>query len=339
MSEKSQDQEISLIDLFAVLWRHKKMILAVVITAIVGVLAFSLLSRQMPPEISPLPNVYKPQALMLINEQSSQGGGSGLSSMLNNSGGSLSSLAGLIGINAAGQTYSQLAVYLTTTNTMLDAVTDEFDLITRYKIKKFPRAASRKKLKKLLLAEFDDKSGVLSVSFTDRDPEFAQRVVNFSAAYLERRFNELGVDKNKIEKDNLEVNVANTFAEIQKLEEEGRRLEQSLGSGYTAGHLPSVTLELNRITLELEAQKQVYTQLKIQYEILKVTMASEKPVFQILELAETPDQKSGPGRGLICIIVTFGAAFFACFLAFFLNAVDDIKKDPAAMAKLRGDGE
>jgi uncharacterized protein involved in exopolysaccharide biosynthesis len=338
MSEKSQDQEISLIDLFAVLWRHKKMIVTIVIIAMIGVVVFSLVSLMLPSEISPLPNVYKPQALMLINDQSSQGGGSGLSSMLNNSG-SLSSLAGLIGINAAGQTYSQLAVYLTTTNTMLDAVTDEFDLITRYKIKKFPRAASRKKLKKLLLAEFDDTSGVLSVAFTDRDPEFAQRVVNFSAAYLERRFNELGIDKNKIEKENLEANITNTFAEIQKLEEEGHRLEQSLGSGYTAGRLPSVTLELNRITLELDAQRQVYTQLKIQYELIKVTMASEKPVFQVLELAETPDQKSGPSRGLICIIVSAGAAFLAFFIAFVRNAVSDIKKDPAAMAKLRGDGE
>jgi uncharacterized protein involved in exopolysaccharide biosynthesis len=66
-------------------------------------------------------------------------------------------------------------------------------------------------------------------------------------------------------------------------------------------------------------------------------MASEKPVFQVLEMAEVPDQKSGPGRGMICIIVTFAAAFFAVFLAFALNAVANIKKDPEAMAKLRGE--
>jgi hypothetical protein len=37
--------------------------------------------------------------------------------------------------------------------------------------------------------------------------------------------------------------------------------------------------------------------------------------------------------------VSAGAAFLAFFLAFARNAVSDIKKDPAAMAKLRGDGE
>jgi uncharacterized protein involved in exopolysaccharide biosynthesis len=66
-------------------------------------------------------------------------------------------------------------------------------------------------------------------------------------------------------------------------------------------------------------------------------MASEKPVFQVLELAEVPDQKSGPSRGLICVIVTFAAGFFSVFLAFVLNAISNIKKDPEAMAKLRGE--
>ena len=91
--------------------------------------------------------------------------------------------------------------------------------------------------------------------------------------------------------------------------------------------------------MELGAQRQVYTQLKVQYELLKVNMASEKPVFQILEMAEVPDMKSGPSRGMLCIIVVFAAGFFAVFLAFAMNAVSNIKNDPDAMAKLRGKSE
>jgi uncharacterized protein involved in exopolysaccharide biosynthesis len=92
----------------------------------------------------------------------------------------------------------------------------------------------------------------------------------------------------------------------------------------------------NRIALELDAQQKVYSQLKVQYELLKISMASEKPAFQVLELAEVPDMKSGPRRGMLCIIVTFAAAFFSLFLAFALNAVSNIKNDPEAMGKLRG---
>jgi len=326
------DDEVSLVDLFAVLWRRKKMILAITLTAAAGVVLLSVISLALPPEISPLPNLYTPKSLMLINDKSSSAS-SNLSSVINNMGG----LASLMGVNAsATATTSELAMYLVTTNSFLDSVVDRFNLIERFEIKKYPRANSRKELKKILLAEYDELSGVLSISYTDIDPVFARDVVNYSTTLLGQRFDDLGLDKNKIEKENLEINIANTFQQIMNLEEESRRLAQSTASGLSYGMFPAITIDLNRIQLELEAQKQVYTQLLVQYELLKVTMSSESPVFQIFEMAEAPDQKSKPGRGLICIIVTFAAGFLSVFLAFALNAVSNIKKDPQAMAKFRG---
>jgi uncharacterized protein involved in exopolysaccharide biosynthesis len=251
----------------------------------------------------------------------------------------LGGLAGMAGVST-GSTFSDLAIYLLATNNFMDKVVDHFDLLVRWKIvvegkdpPKSPRADSRKALKKVLIAESDEKSGVLSISFTDREPEFAQSVVNFCVKELEGRFLEMGVDKNHLEKINLETNLANTYKEIQSLEQESQRLARSVSNG---GFVPSITMELNRLEMELGAQRQVYSQLRIQYEMLKVTMASEKPVFQVLELAEVPDLKSGPSRGLICVIVTFAAGFLAVFIAFVMNAVANIKKDPEAMAKLQG---
>ncbi|AEF85967.1 chain length determinant protein [Treponema primitia ZAS-2] len=329
--EKNIDySEISLIDLFAVLWHRKIIIIAITIIAIIGTVTFSIISIILPPETSPLPNQYTPTALMLINNSSSSN--SGMASMLNSSG--LGGLAGLAGVST-GSSFSDLAIYLVSTNSFLDAVVDEFGLIVRYKIEKFPRTESRKVLKKHLTASSEEKSGVFSFSFEDYDPVLAQKVVNFCMHYLESWFNELGIDKNKLERENLERNIENTFREIQNLEQESQKLGMSVTSGGAAS-IPSIALEQRRIALELGAQQQVYTQLKVQYELLKVTMASEKPVFQILEMAEIPDQKSGPGRGMICVIVTFAAGFFSVFLAFSLNAIDNVKKDPEAMAKLRG---
>jgi uncharacterized protein involved in exopolysaccharide biosynthesis len=332
MSEenKKQDDEISLIDLFAVLWQRKRMIITITVIAAVGIVLFSILSLVLPPEYSPLPNKYTPSALMLIDNKSSRGGVS--SSMLGNMGG-LASLAGVsLPVNA---TFSDLAVFIVGTNSLLDSVVDKFDLVTRYKIKKYPRALSRKALKKILKASYDEKSGVLSISFTDIDPVFARDVVNYCAAYLEKRFDELGLDKSKIEKENLELNLDNTYEDILRLEDDSRRLEQSVSSASIYGSIPAITTDLNRISLELGAKRQIYTQLRVQYELLRVNMASEKPVFQILEMAEAPDMKSKPGRGMLCIIVTFAAGFFAVFLAFALNAVSNIKNDPEAMAKMK----
>jgi uncharacterized protein involved in exopolysaccharide biosynthesis len=338
LNKDNADDEISLIDLFAVLLQRKKMIIKITVGAAVAVLIFAILSIVLPADISPLPNKYTPSALMLINDSSSSGGG--MASMLNASG--LGGLAGLAGVSVgSGSTFSDLAIYLLGTNNFLDKVVDRFDLLVRWKIvvegkkpPKSPRADSRKELKKILVATSDEKSGVLSVSFTDIEPEFAQTVVNFCVKELEQRFFEMGLDKNQLEKVNLETNLANTYKEIQNLEVESQRLARSVSSG--GGDVPSITMELNRLEMELGAQRQVYTQLRIQYELLKVTMASEKPVFQVLELAEVPDQKSGPSRGMICVIVTFAAGFLAVFLAFVLNAIANIKKDPEAMAKLQG---
>jgi uncharacterized protein involved in exopolysaccharide biosynthesis len=329
-----EDDEINPIDLFAVLLQRRKMIITITLIVAIVVVVFSIISLKLPPEKSFLPNKYTPKALMLIDNRASSGGG--LSSMLNSSG--LAGLASLAGMtSSSASTYSQLAEYLVRTNSMLDSVVDRFDLIKRYKIKEYPRASSRKKLKKYLKAEYDTKSGVFGIGFTDIDPVFAKDVVDYCTAYLENRFDELGLDKNKIEKENLEINIANTFQEIRQLEAESRDLERSVSSA--PGMLPAITMDINRIELELTAQREVYTQLKVQYELLKVNMASEKPVFQILEMAEVPDQKSRPSRGKLCIIITFAAGCFAIFLAFALNAVSKIKNDPEAMAKLRGKSE
>jgi uncharacterized protein involved in exopolysaccharide biosynthesis len=328
--DENTTDEISLIDLFVVLWHWKFMIIGITLLAAIGAVVFSVISLKLPPETSPLPNLYTPRALMLIDNKSS---GGSLSSMMGGMGG----LASLAGVSLPiSSSFSSLAVFLTGTNSFLDSIVDEFDLIARYKIETSPRASSRNMIKGSLGASYNEKSGVLTISFTDKNPVFARDVVNYSIAYLEGRFDELGLDKNKIELENLEINLANTYEEILQLEDESRRLEQSVNSISAFGRPPVITTDLNRISLELGAKRQIYTQLKVQYELLKINMASEKPVFQILETAEVPDMKSKPGRGMLCIIVTFAAAFFAVFLAFVLNAVANIKNDPQAMAKLRG---
>lgn len=335
MTPAADDDEISLIDLFAVLLRYKVMIIVLTVLAAVGAVVFSIISLVLPPEKSPLPNQFTPKAHMLIKESSS---GGGLSSALASS--ALGSLAGLSGMTG-GASNSSLAVYLISSNPLLDAVTDTFGIVERYKIKKYVRASSRKALKQMLSAEFDDETGVFTVSFTDIDPVFAQQVVNFVVDWLGERFDELGLDSNKIKKENLEKNIQSSYNEILRLEREVRNLGASVSGGMSAFDIPSITTGTTRIQMELGAQKEVYTQLKIQYEMLKVEMQSEQPIFQILERPEIPDQKSKPSRGKLCIIVVFAVFFLSVFFAFARNAFRNIRNDPEAWGKLtqKQDGE
>ncbi|MFC2419720.1 MAG: lipopolysaccharide biosynthesis protein [Treponema maltophilum] len=328
--QSSQDDEISLIELFAVLLQYKKLIILITVFTAAAVVLFSVLSIALPPEKSPLPNVYTSEALMLINDSSSSGGS--LSSLLNSS--TMSGLGSLMGLSnlSKGATFSALAVYIAGTNTYLDAIIDKFNLIEYYKIRESPKTETRKILQKKLIADFDDKSGVFSLAFSDTDPVFAESVANFAADYMETVFTSLGIDKHKLEKKNLEENIDMSYKQILSLAKQIRENESTASYRYNPNGSPVMENAIR--VLELEAQEQVYKQLKTQYELLKVQMASETPVFQILERAEVPDRKSKPSRGKLCIVTTFAAFFIAVFIAFALNAVENIKRDPEAVKKI-----
>ena len=331
---KIQDDEISLIDLFAVLWKYKFLIISVTVIAMIAVLIYSIVSISLPPEKSYLPNKYTAQAQMLINNDSSSSGG--LSSMLSSSG--LGSLASMVGLNVSGgaSSNSALAGYLVHSNSVLDDIAQKFDIIDRYKIIEYEKSSSREALKGVLSSSFDDETGIFSVSFTDIDPVFARDVVNYVVNLLEKRFLDMGIDKNRLTKENLEANIDNTYKEILKLQKEIQEIESSVSNVYNPSQTKSVIMDATLKKMELSVQQEIYAQLKAQYEMLKVTMSSEQPTFQILEYAEVPDKKSAPSRGMLCIIVTFAAFFVSVFLAFLLNAIKNIKNDPQVMSKLRG---
>ncbi|CEM63129.1 lipopolysaccharide biosynthesis protein [Treponema phagedenis] len=326
-----QNDEISLIDIFAVLWRRKKMIIGATLCSAIVIVILSIISMVLPAEKSFLPNVYTSTALMLIND--SHGGG--MSSQLQNAG--LESFAGMLGGMAGkkGLNYGQLAVFLTETNAFLDTVVDTFDLIKRYKITKFPRSGSRRLLKKYIKAKYDEKTGVFTVSFTDIDPVFAHQVTSFIAQYYEKRFDELGLDVDKHQKAGMQETMNLAVKKIQKLMEERKKLEASVSMGFS-GNIPAISLEMERLAKEIAAQEAFYTQLRVQEETMNLEQRANVPIFQILDASEVPDQKSGPSRGMLCIITVFAVFFLSIFFAFILQSIENIKNDPDTLKKLKG---
>lgn len=329
-SQDANNDEISLIDLFAVLLKRKKLIIAMTAVGAVFSVVFSIITIVMSPEKSPLPNQYTPKAVMLINDSSSSGGA--LASMVASTG-----LGGLLGGKlGGGSSHSALAQYLVHSDSTLDAIVNKFNLVEKWEIEKSPITNSRKALKEVLSCNFESENGVFTVSFTDIDPVFACEVVNYCMGILEKRFYELGLDSNQLEKDNLEKNIASCLKEIENLQSQIHDVDNSVSNIFRASGANSIALEVTRLKLELSAQEQIYKQLKTQYELVKIDIASKTPVFQVLEKAQVPDQKSKPSRGKLCVIITFAAGFVSVFLAFLLNAIENIRNDKEAMAKLRG---
>ena len=319
--DQEKNEGISFWDLFAVVWRRKAMIIAITVFAMIGAVIFSIISIRLPPEVSPLPNVYTSRAYMLITEGRAPAG----------------DRETLLGYGSRrGQTYAALAMFLLRSNTLVDSVIDDLAQIRRGDYNGLHATVTRGVLRGGLGPRHDERSGVLSVSFTHTDPVFARDVVNLTVVNLENRFIELGVDRSRAEQDALEMHLVEVFQNILLLDEERRRLEQSVAFiPLTGGNLPAIMADINRATMEAEAMRRVYTQLRVQHEMVRANMAAETPMLQILELAEVPRGKAGPNRARMCIIVSFVACFFSVLLAFALEGISNIRKDPVAMAKLR----
>ncbi len=332
-NKQVENDEISLIDLFAVLFRYKWMIIITTFVAAVFILIYSVISLKLPPEKSYMPNRYTSEALMLINDSASQS--AGLSKMLSSSG--LGSMASLMGLSAGGggPSYSNLALFIAGSNSFLDAVGERFNFKEKYKLEKQIKTNIRSIVLGSLKVEFSDKTGVFRIAYEDIDPEFAKEVVLFCVDFYENKFIELGLDKDKIEKKNLEEAIDRAMKEIKTLAKRIHTLDPS--SGYSANtSVSDLVFQAEKLKMELDGQKRIYTELRAKYELLKIKMESNTPILQVLELPEVPERKSAPSRAKLCIIVTFAAFFMSIFFAFLLNAIKNIRNDEVSMAKLKG---
>ncbi|HOV94870.1 MAG TPA: GNVR domain-containing protein [Spirochaetales bacterium] len=396
--DNKDDDEISLLDLVAVLWKRRKIIIWVTVLAVVLSLAYAMGSLMLPPEKSYLPNVYTPKATMLI----SSGTSSSLSSMLSSSG--LSGLAGMAGISAGGNPNQQLAQVLATSNTTLDRLNQKFDLTAKYKITKEPVSGTRKAILNRLSAKIDDKSNVFTISFTDKDPVLAKQVVDETVNILSERFAQLSGSKALEQKALLEKRLADVDAAINDLEAQVKafqkkygtvqvealtteqvtilarlrselilkemdienykkvskindptmmqlnnerdallakikELETGSGSGTkvmpSQQQMPTIAFEYAKLERDLAVQTELYKILTQQYEVAKFSAAGQEPVFQIIEMAEVPDTKSGPARSTTVIVASLAGFFVSVLIAFAVESLSKIRHDPEAMARFR----
>jgi uncharacterized protein involved in exopolysaccharide biosynthesis len=380
--------------------KHKTLIIWVTCCVTGVVLLFSVVSLFLPSDISYLPNVFKPEATMLVNSNDT----SDISSMLASSG--LSSLAGMAGIST-GNTYGDLSVYIAKSNSVVDSIIDKFSLTSRYKIKKSPKMDTREAFLKHYKAEYDDKTGILTLSFEDRDPQLACDLVNYAVSLVDQRFTLIGGNRNLTKKEQLEQKLADvqtgmtrlegeiqdfqkkhgmltvdiaaseqvqTLAQVRselimkdveiqtygdmakvqdpafmRLKSERENLstlldqlekgsEQSSKLLPSQRELPALAIEFGHLQRDLEVQEKVFELLTQQYELTKLQIQGSDPIIQVLDPAEVPDKKSGPARGLICVVAAFAGFFLSLFAAFIIEALKKIRNNPEVMAKLRGEG-
>ncbi len=219
------EDEVDLIQILGILWRN--LWIVVLTTALAGGVTFTyaLISLLLPPETSYMPDLYEPNATLLVNEDAA----GGAAAALQQAGG----LADMAGLRAqAPRSYGQLATQLVNLRSLQDKIIEEFNLIERWEIEESPKTRSRRALSDRTSVEYEPETGFLTISMEDKDPEFTHRVVNRYVELLEERFTDLGTNRALQRKELLESQLTDLEADILELENriEDFQLEHEVAS-------------------------------------------------------------------------------------------------------------
>jgi len=174
--QKTEDDEINLLDYLIVLAKHKKIVIYTTLGLMVITAIYSLI-------VSP---IYKGETKILPPQQSSSGMASQLLSQLGGA-------AGLVGGMAPIKSPNDLYIGLIKSNTVLDRMIDRFNLMSLYKAKF--RAVARESLSGNLKVTDDKKSSIITIGVEDKDPRRAADMANAFVEELRRLTKGLAVSE------------------------------------------------------------------------------------------------------------------------------------------------
>ena len=302
-----KDDVIDLLDLWNVLWRGKWLIALVVTVAVLvaGYMAFFY-----------LPVTYKSEAVLLETKQDNS---------------ALGGLSGLIGtlpipVTLSGSSQTSILSFLES-RTLKERLITKYDLLPilykdiwdsnskKWLVEKpeqtpsLVKALQVKKMDEIFVVSSDKTTGLTTVSWVDESPVFCREM-------LDRVIEELNFFL-----DNEYISSARKEREfvVQQLAIATKDLE------YWERQVPTEQVTLARITRERLAAQTVYTELRKQLELAKISEAKENISFKVLDAPFVPENPFKPKKILIVALAAVGSFFFAVFLVFFLQFVKNLK--------------
>ncbi|MCJ8344086.1 Wzz/FepE/Etk N-terminal domain-containing protein [bacterium] len=213
MNEKQEefDDEIDLLQLFLVLWKQKFKI-AFVTLLIAGIGVFYAIN---------LPNIYTASAIFLPPK----GSDNKMSSMM----ASLSAIPFFPGMGGGGgseNAFDILQAYLKKYENVWKVI-DQFKLKEHYEIESDFKIDLEKSYLKNLNIDKDKKSGIVTLSFSDEDPELAAKIANFNVKLLTEISMNSVLSENKKKKIFITKRLKSSKEGLRKIEEEIRDYEKS----------------------------------------------------------------------------------------------------------------
>ena len=213
---EDDEAEIDLFDLFGAVWKKKWFIFF--ITFLCGCLALAYAFW--------LPFIYKAESRIMPASASSGGGGGRLAGLVQQYGG-LASMMGISIPSGAGGDGSVM-IDIMKSNSVVDAIIDKFNLMEE--LEQEYRSFARKAVLKNLEVETDTKgSGIITVAYSDEDPQKAADIVNSFVEELQKKMQEISFSTAKQNRAFIERQFAETQQELTEAEEAMMRYQQASG--------------------------------------------------------------------------------------------------------------
>jgi uncharacterized protein involved in exopolysaccharide biosynthesis len=116
------------------------------------------------------------------------------------------------------------------------------------------------------------------------------------------------------------------------------RLEAGQGSGTDPlnpeGGMPKARLEYMRLLREAKFNEYLYGLLQKQFEMAKLGEVKDAAVIQVIDTAVPPQVRFKPKRTLMVLLAAVLGFFLSIFAAFFLEFLENARRDPESAAKL-----
>lgn len=155
----------------------------------------------------------------------------------------------------------------------------------------------------------DKKTSLITLSWVDEDPEFTSTiltdVIDKLSYYMENEY------ESDAKKERLFIK-----QQLDKAENELERWEKQV---------PSEQLTLSKIQREKLTTQTVYTELRKQLELAKISEVKEIVRFKVLDKPYIPEKKFKPDRKQICLLTMVVSGFFSLSMVLFFSFIKTVR--------------
>lgn len=222
MNENQPAESKSIIEIIVyyinLLLSYKKFIILTVSVCSILIFVFLIVSIILPSDISPLPDIYQSNAVLLLQQNEN----ADLESLL-------SSLGSISSDMSTGFDYGQLTLRILNSRIFLDRLVEDLDIINKYNITDKIKTNSRDLILSKITSEYNQQLNTLTIMFEDIDPEFSYNAVNRIVDLLQEWYSERGGTSRLNQKTLLEEKLQEVSENIASLETQIGEFQQKYG--------------------------------------------------------------------------------------------------------------